>query len=45
VSQLTYDRFLKANRLREGVASYGLVVTLLLGTAVEIPSLDSQLTR
>jgi hypothetical protein len=45
VSQLTYDRFLKANRLREGVASYGLVVTLLLGTAVEVPSLDSQLPR
>ena len=44
LSQLTYDRFLKANRLREGVASYGLVVTLLLGTAVEIPSLDSQRT-
>ena len=45
ISQATYDGFLKANRLREGVASYGLVVTLLLGTAVEIPSLDSQLTR
>lgn len=42
VSQLTYDRFLKANRLSEGVASYGLVVTLLLGTAVEIPSLPPQ---
>ena len=42
-SQVAYDRFLKANRLREGVASYGLVVTLLLGTPVEIPSLESAL--
>ena len=43
-SQAAYDRFLKANRLREGVASYGLVVTLLLGAPVEIPSLESQLS-
>lgn len=38
-SQAAYDRFLKANRLREGVASYGLVVTLLLGTDLEVPQL------
>jgi hypothetical protein len=38
-SQAAYDRFLKANRLREGVASYGLVVMLLLGTDVEVPQL------
>ena len=44
VSEVTYDRFLKANRLREGVAGYRLVVTLLLGTAIEIPSLDSRPT-
>ncbi len=30
-----YDRFLKANRLRAGVASYDEVVTLLLGTRFE----------
>ena len=36
-SSAAYDRFLKANRLREGMASYGLVVTLLLGTAIEVP--------
>ena len=29
-----YDRFLRANRLREGVASYGAVVNLVLGTTV-----------
>jgi len=27
-----YDRFLKANRVEEGVASYGLMVRLVLGT-------------
>jgi hypothetical protein len=27
-----YDRFLKANRVPEGVASYSGVVTLVLGT-------------
>jgi len=42
VGEAAYDRFLKANRLPEGVASYGLVVTLLLGARVEIPSLDSR---
>lgn len=40
VSSAAYDRFLKANRLREGVASYGSVVTLLLGAAIEIPPLE-----
>ena len=30
-SGAAYDRFLKANRLREGVRSYDLVVTLILG--------------
>jgi hypothetical protein len=40
-SQAAYDRFLKANRLRDGVASYGLVVMLMLGTDVEVPGLDS----
>ena len=44
-SQAAYDRFLKANRVREGVASYGLVVTLLLGAPVEIPSLEAALLR
>jgi hypothetical protein len=34
-SGAAYDRFLKANRLREGVRSYDLVVTLILG--VKIP--------
>lgn len=34
-SGAAYDRFLKANRLREGVKSYDLVVTLILG--VEVP--------
>ena len=29
-----YDRFLRANRLPEGVASYGAVVDLVLGTTV-----------
>jgi hypothetical protein len=29
-----YDRFLKANRVEEGVASYGLMVRLVLGTRV-----------
>ena len=29
-----YDRFLRANRVEEGIASYGLVVDLALGTAV-----------
>ena len=38
-SQAAYDRFLKANRLEAGVASYGLVVTLLLGASVDIPPL------
>lgn len=32
VAWQTYDRFLRANRVREGVASYDLVVELLLGT-------------
>lgn len=27
-----YDRFLRANRVNEGIASYGLVVDLMLGT-------------
>lgn len=45
VSQVTYDRFLKANRLSEGVASYGLVVTLLLGTSIDIPPLEAQAAR
>lgn len=30
-----YDRFLKANRVEEGIASYGLVVRLLLGTRLD----------
>lgn len=30
VSWLAYDQFLKANRVEEGIASYGAVVTLLL---------------
>ncbi len=34
-SGVAYDRFLKANRVREGVRSYDLVVTLILG--VEVP--------
>ncbi|HEY7447746.1 MAG TPA: DUF3810 family protein [Vicinamibacterales bacterium] len=38
-SGAAYDRFLKANRLREGVRSYDLVVTLLLGVEVEMPAL------
>ena len=38
-SQAVYDRFLKANRLPDGVSSYGQVVTLLLGTTVEVPDL------
>lgn len=37
--QATYDRFLKANRLPEGITSYGLVVRLLLGTRLEPPPL------
>ena len=28
-----YDRFLRANRVTEGIASYGLVVNLLMGTS------------
>jgi hypothetical protein len=40
-SQAAYDRFLKANRLSEGVASYRLVVTLLLGAPVDIPPLPA----
>lgn len=28
-----YDRFLRANRVAEGIASYGLVVNLLMGTS------------
>jgi Protein of unknown function (DUF3810) len=39
-SSAAYDRFLKANRLREGVTSYGLVVTLLLGTTIDVPPLS-----
>jgi hypothetical protein len=39
-SGAAYDRFLKANRLREGVRSYDLVVTLLLGVNVEVPELE-----
>jgi hypothetical protein len=39
-SGAAYDRFLKANRLREGVKSYDLVVTLMLGVSVEIPTLE-----
>lgn len=38
-SQAAYDRFLKANRLPEGVASYSQVVTLLLGTTLDVPPL------
>src|SRR5207249_1966491 len=37
VSTRTYDRFLKANRVAAGVASYGLVVQLVLGTRFERP--------
>ncbi|MGH9146289.1 MAG: DUF3810 family protein, partial [Vicinamibacterales bacterium] len=33
-SGVVYDRFLKANRVREGVRSYDLVVTLILGVAL-----------
>jgi hypothetical protein len=33
-SVAAYDRFLKANRVREGVGSYDLVVTLILGVEV-----------
>ncbi|HEY7446441.1 MAG TPA: DUF3810 family protein [Vicinamibacterales bacterium] len=36
-SVAAYDRFLKANRLRDGVKSYDLVVTLLLGVDVQVP--------
>lgn len=32
VSAMTYDRFLRANRVRAGIASYGRVVRLILGT-------------
>jgi hypothetical protein len=39
-SGAAYDRFLKANRLREGVRSYDLVVTLLLGVDVNVPELE-----
>lgn len=39
-SRAVYDRFLKANRLQEGVASYGQVVELLLGTRIEVPPLE-----
>ena len=35
VSWHTYDRFLKANRVPSGLASYDEVVTLLVGTAVD----------
>ena len=28
-----YDRFLRANRVTSGIASYGLVVNLLMGTS------------
>ena len=31
----TYDQFLKANRVDEGVKNYGEVVTLILGTAAD----------
>jgi hypothetical protein len=40
-SGAAYDRFLKANRLREGVRSYDLVVTLLLGVAVDVPEVET----
>lgn len=37
LSSRTYDRFLKANRVTEGIASYGLVVRLVLGVRFEEP--------
>jgi hypothetical protein len=37
LSSRTYDRFLKANRVSEGIASYGLVVRLVLGVRFEEP--------
>lgn len=35
LSSRTYDRFLKANRVSEGIASYGLAVRLVLGVRFE----------
>ena len=32
-ASLAYDRFLRANRVAGGIASYGLVVDLLMGTS------------
>jgi hypothetical protein len=35
-SAITYDRFLRANRVRAGIASYARVVRLILGTRIGI---------
>jgi hypothetical protein len=37
LSYRAYDRYLKANRVPEGIASYGLVVRLILGVRFEEP--------
>jgi hypothetical protein len=40
VQTATNDRYLRANRVREGVRSYSLVVRLALGVPVPIPDLE-----